>query len=231
MIRVVQLYVPGRTDGRAAKDGNAMAPTGRAALLAGSADAADESSTEERILDAAETCMSQLGLRRVSMSDVAGQAGVSRGSVYFHFRDRATLVDAVLARLATRFVASSAPAVRSRRTLAGQVGEAAVFIRRHLGDELLTLRLPAEGDSLLATLLSAQVDRLLAQWIEFWLPFLDDAERRGEIRSGLDHRRAGEWIVRIMLSFAVMPSVTFDIDDPDAVRSFVHDHLIVGLAA
>jgi len=200
-----------------------MAPTGKT-MLAGREGAADESSTEERILDAAETCMSQLGLRRVSMSDVAGQAGVSRGSVYFHFRDRATLVDAVLARLATRFVASSAPAVRSRRTLAGQVGEAAVFIRRHLGDELLTLRLPA-------TLLSAQVDRLLAQWIEFWLPFLDDAERRGEVRSGLDHRRASEWIVRIMLSFAVMPSVTFDIDDPDAVRSFVHDHLIVGLAA
>jgi AcrR family transcriptional regulator len=200
-------------------------------MLAGSDGAADESSTEERILDAAETCMSRLGLRRVSMSDVAGQAGVSRGSVYFHFRDRATLVDAVLARLAARFVASSAPVVRSRRTLADQVGEAAVFIRRHLGDELLTLRLPAEGDSLLATLLSAQVDRLLAQWIEFWLPFLDEAERRGEIRPGLDHRRAGEWIVRIMLSFAVMPSVTFDIDDPDAVRSFVHDHLIVGLAA
>ncbi len=187
--------------------------------------------TEQRILDAAETCMSRLGLRRVSMADVAVQAGVSRGSVYFHFGDRATLVDAVLTRVATRFVSSSAAAVRRRHTLAGQVGEAAVFIRRHLGDELLTLRLPAEGDSLVATLLSAQVDRLLTQWIEFWLPLLGDAERRGEIRSGLDHRRAGEWIVRIMLSFAVMPSVTFDMDDPDAVRSFVHDHLIIGLAA
>jgi len=187
--------------------------------------------TEQRILDAAETCMSQLGLRRVSMTDVAVQAGVSRGSVYFHFGDRATLVDAVLTRVATRFVTSSTAAVGSRPTLAGQVGEAAVFIRRHLGDELLILRLPAEGDSLLATLLSAQVDRLLTQWVEFWLPFLHDAERRGEIRPGLDHRRASEWIVRIMLSFAVMPSVTFDMDDPDAVRSFVHDHLIIGLAA
>jgi AcrR family transcriptional regulator len=165
------------------------------------------------------------------MTDVAVQAGVSRGSVYFHFRDRATLVDAVLTRVATRFVTSSTAAVRSRDTLVAQVGEAAVFIRRHLGDELLTLRLPAEGDSLLAALLSAQIDRLLTQWIEFWLPFLDDAERRGEIRPGLDHRRASEWIVRIMLSFAVMPSVTFDMDDPDAVRTFVHDHLIIGLAA
>src|ERR1700733_10203427 len=94
-------------------------------------------STEERILDAAETCMSRLGLRRVSMTDVAVQAGVSRGSVYFHFGDRSTLVDAVLTRMATRFVASSESAVRSRRTLAAQVGEAAVFIRQHLGDEVL----------------------------------------------------------------------------------------------
>jgi AcrR family transcriptional regulator len=190
----------------------------------------DDLSTAERILDAAETCMSRLGLRRVSMTDVALQAGVSRGSVYVHFRDRASLVDAVLTRVASRFVTSSAPAVRSRPTLAGQVGEAAVFIRRHLGDDLLTLRLPAEGESLVATLLSAQIDRLLVEWVDFWLPLLADAELRGEIRPGLDHRRASEWIVRIMLSFAVMPSATFDVDDPDAVRSFVHDHLIVGLA-
>jgi AcrR family transcriptional regulator len=164
------------------------------------------------------------------MTDVAVQAGVSRGSVYFHFGDRATLVDAVLTRVATRFVASSESAVRSRRTLAGQVGEAAVFIRRHLGDEALGLRLPAEGDSLVATLLSVQIEQLLTRWIEFWLPFLAEAEGRGEIRDGLDHRRAAEWIVRAMLSFAVMPSVTFDTDHPAAVRSFVHDHLIAGLA-
>jgi AcrR family transcriptional regulator len=214
-----------------------MAPTSPPTLTdesrapAGPEPGGDETSTEQRILDAAETCMSRLGLRRVSMTDVAVQAGVSRGSVYFHFRDRATLVDAVLTRVATRFVASSTAAVRRGGTLAGQVGEAAVFIRHHLGDELLTLRLPAEGDSLVATLLSARIDRLLSRWIDFWLPFLDDAERRGEIRPGLDHRRAAEWIVRTMLSFAVMPSVTFDMDDPDAVRSFVHDHLIAGLAA
>ena len=89
--------------------------------------------TEERILDAAERCMGRLGLGRVSMADVAAQAGVSRGSVYLHFGDRASLVDAVLARVATRFVASSEVAVRRRRTLAAQVGEAAVFIRRHTG--------------------------------------------------------------------------------------------------
>lgn len=193
--------------------------------------ATPEATTAERILDATERCIGRLGLRRVSMADVAAQAGLSRGSVYVHFADRAALIDAVLSRMAARFVASSEPVVRRRRTLAAQVGEAAVFIRQHMGDQLLTLRLPADDESLLATVLTAQVDRLVSQWVEFWVPFLSAAEERGEVRPGLDRRRAGEWIVRLLLSFAVMPSVAIDLDDPDAVRAMVRDHLVVGLAA
>jgi AcrR family transcriptional regulator len=188
-------------------------------------------STEERILEAAEQCMSRLGLQRASMSDVAAQAGLSRGSVYMHFGDRASLVDAVLARVATRFVASSETAVRRRRTLAGQVGEAAVFIRQHLGDRLLTLQLPADDESLIATLMTAQIHRLVVEWVEFWKPFLADAERRGEVRPGLDYGQAGEWIVRLMISLAVMPAVTFDADDPEATRAFVRAHLVRGPAS
>ena len=32
-----------------------------------------------------------------------------------------------------------------------------------------------------------------------------------------------------MLSFAVMPAVTFDADDPEPVRAFVRAHLVRGL--
>jgi len=175
--------------------------------------------------------MERLGLQRFSMSDVANQAGVSRGAVYLHFGDRATLVDAVLARVASRFVTQSAVVVCRRRTLASQVAEAAVFIRAHVGDKLLTLRLPADGESLLATIITAQSERLVAEWVDFWQPFLAQAAERGEIRSELDHRQAGEWIVRVLLSFAILPSVSLDADDPVAVREFVRSHLVVGLAA
>ena len=75
-----------------------------------------------------------------------------------------------------------------------------------------------------------RVHGLLERWIEFWLPRLADAAARGEVRPDLDHRQAAEWIVRLMLSFAVMPSVTVDLDDPDAVRTFVRNHLVRGLA-
>jgi AcrR family transcriptional regulator len=190
---------------------------------------ADLDSTAERILAAAELCLARLGLARLSMTDVAQQARVSRGAVYLHFADRQALLDAVLVRAAQRFVQSSAESVRCRRTLAGQVGEAAVFIRQHQGDQLMTLRLPADEETLLAALLSSRIEGLVGEWVEFWLPYLAQAEQRGEVRPGLDHRQAAEWIVRMMLSFAVMPAVTFDADRPDEVRAFVAAFIVGGL--
>jgi len=186
--------------------------------------------TRERILDAGELAVRRFGLRRVSMAHVAELARVSRGSVYRYFPDRSTLVAAVLRRTARRFVESSAVSVRRRRTLSAQVAEAAVFILEHMHDESLTLPGLGEDDALLATLLAAHVDGLVAEWVQFWQPLLADAARRGEIRAGLDHREVAEWIVRIMLSFAVMPSVVIDLDDPVAVRRFVQDHIVRGLS-
>jgi AcrR family transcriptional regulator len=185
--------------------------------------------TRERILTGAEACVRQFGLRRWSMHDAAVAAGVSRGSVYRYFSDRESLVDAVLERTAERFVAESEPMVRRRRTLATQVGEAAVFITTHRRDDSLTLALPND-DSLLATLLTARAERLVERWVEFWLPLLDEAAERGEIRKGLDFRRASEWIVRMLLSIALMPSVVINLDDPEQVRDFVHEHIVHGLA-
>lgn len=173
--------------------------------------------------------MARLGLRRVTMADVARAAGLSRGALYLHFADRASLLDAVLARAASRFVASSAEPVCHQRTLEAQVGEAAVFIRQHLGGSPPSLRLPAEEETVLAAVLTARIDRLVGEWIEFWLPLLAEAEGRGEVRAGLDHRQAGEWIVRMLLSFAVLPAATFDGDEPGAVRAFVATHLVTGL--
>lgn len=185
--------------------------------------------TEERILAAAERCLSRLGLSKLSLTDVATQAGLSRGAVYLHFADRRTLIDALLTRAANRFVASCAETVRGRRTLVDQVAEAAVFIREHQGDNVLSLRLPADEESLLATLLTSRLERVVEEWVEFWLPYLAEAQERGELRPEVDHRQASEWIVRMMLSFAIMPSVTFDANSAAQVRAFVRAFVVDGL--
>jgi AcrR family transcriptional regulator len=201
-----------------------------ATAIAGAAEpAAAPDGTEERILVAAEQCLARLGLARLSLTDVAVQAGVSRGAVYLHFSGRRALIDAVLTRAAIRFVGRCAESVSHHRTLVDQVAEAAVFIREHQGDKVLTLRLPADEESLFATLLTTRLERIVEEWVEFWIPYLTAAEGRGEVREGTDHRQASEWIVRMMLSFAIMPAISFDAESPAQVRDFVRSFIVDGL--
>jgi len=188
------------------------------------------SEADERIVDAAVRCLLRLGIQKTSVGDVARAAGVSRGTVYRYYGDRASVVEAGLTRIATDFVRSSEPSVRRRRTLAGQVGEAAVFITRHAGDPRFAIATPGEEEHLLAVLLSTQAQALLDTWVAFWEPFLADAEARGEVRAGLDHRQTGEWIVRSLISFAFLPSVSVDLADDRAVRRYVGRHVVDGLA-
>ncbi|MFI9384751.1 TetR/AcrR family transcriptional regulator [Kutzneria sp. NPDC052558] len=52
----------------------------------------------ERILDAAAELVLRLGYKRVTIEDVAKQAGIGKGTVYLHFRTRTELFLSVLVR-------------------------------------------------------------------------------------------------------------------------------------
>jgi len=56
--------------------------------------------TRGRILDAAERVFSRRGVSRTSLDDVARAAGVTRGAIYWHFKDKADLFGAMLGRVA-----------------------------------------------------------------------------------------------------------------------------------
>jgi AcrR family transcriptional regulator len=184
--------------------------------------------TPERILRAAEECIRRWGLRRVSMNDVATEAGVSRGSVYRYYPDRDALIQAVLERVADQRVAEAEPAVRRRRSLAGKVAEAAVFVRR-LADEERRLGLDEHpGEPALATWRLASSPTMFARWIDFWVPFLEEARANGEVRADLDIRQASEWIMRILISLVTVPSQTVDLGEPQLLRRFIEDHLVRG---
>ena len=55
--------------------------------------------TRESILDAAEQCFHAKGVSRTSLSDIAQAAGVTRGAIYWHFHDKADLLDALFQRI------------------------------------------------------------------------------------------------------------------------------------
>jgi len=60
---------------------------------------AEALATRNRILDAAERVFSRRGATRPSLEDIAAAAGVTRGAIYWHFRNKADLFAAMLARV------------------------------------------------------------------------------------------------------------------------------------
>jgi hypothetical protein len=64
----------------------------------------------------------------------------------------------------------------------------------------------------------------------FWHSYLEEARRRGEVRADLDVARAAEWVMRIVLSLVTVPGHAVDVDDRVAVRRFIDEFLVAGLA-
>ena len=52
--------------------------------------------TRQQILEAAEKAFYQRGVARTTLADIAAMAGVTRGAIYWHFSNKADLVQAML---------------------------------------------------------------------------------------------------------------------------------------
>ncbi len=63
----------------------------------------DAAATRDALLDAAEAVFGARGVAAASLVDIAAAAGVTRGALYWHFRDKADLLQAMLARAAFPF--------------------------------------------------------------------------------------------------------------------------------
>ncbi|MES2413881.1 MAG: TetR family transcriptional regulator [Pseudomonadota bacterium] len=58
----------------------------------------DALATRESLLDAAEVLFQAQGVSRTSLNDIARQAGTTRGAIYWHFKDKADLFNAMMDR-------------------------------------------------------------------------------------------------------------------------------------
>src|SRR5688572_21914104 len=55
--------------------------------------------TRSRILDAAEKVFHEKGVAHAGLEDIASAAKVTRGAIYWHFKDKAELFDAMMQRV------------------------------------------------------------------------------------------------------------------------------------
>ena len=59
----------------------------------------DAQATRDRLLDAADRLFQAKGVSRTSLNDIAVAAGTTRGAIYWHFRDKADLFNAMMERV------------------------------------------------------------------------------------------------------------------------------------
>lgn len=188
----------------------------------------DDRAVSPALLAASTETLRRLGPRQFSLTAVAETAGVSRGTAHnvLHSRDNAIRI--ALDHLASLFVEAMAAEINRADTLADKVAAVAVLICAHRQNSQ-SIAPQAVNESVLILLLRNIGDDLMKRAIELWKPIVTEAQRTGEVGAALDPTRASEWIVRVLLSFEVLPPIGVNLASPRAVRRFVADHIVAGL--
>lgn len=185
--------------------------------------------TRQAIIDAAFDCFRHYGLRKTTVVEIGRRAGLSRGTIYQHFRDKAAIVEACAESGSQRFYREMAKAMDEGSNLEDKLSLAAVFVSR--------VRRYIEPDEQyfdqdeVSLLLTKNAGVLLRGCVEFFAPYLNAARLTGEVRKEIDVQAAGEWYARILFSLFSTPASTLDMDDPEVVRRFVKDHIVRGFKA
>ena len=188
----------------------------------------EQRSVSPTLLAATTETLRRLGPRQFSLTAVAEAAGVSRGTVHNALGRRDHAIKTALDHLASVFIENMAAEVDSKTTLAEQVAAAAMVVCAHRQH---SDSVPPRGinESVVVLLLRNIGDDLMKRSVELWKPRVRAAQRHGEVDGAVDPGRASEWIVRMLLSFELLPPIGVNLDSPRAVRRFVSEHIVAGL--
>ncbi|MDQ3946130.1 MAG: TetR/AcrR family transcriptional regulator [Actinomycetota bacterium] len=162
--------------------------------------ATTETTLDRRIAAAVLTLLARSGVAKLTLDDVAREAGCSRATLYRYYPGKQAVLAAVVASESDRLRAGVKAALAEVATVGEALEAAARFgAREFAGHAALQFLLVHEPGSVLPHLCFAGADRLLALISEAVAPAL------GRFLPTLAARRVGEWLARIVLSYGCTP--------------------------
>jgi len=182
--------------------------------------------TRERILDAAEQCVRRFGIKRTVMGDVASKSKVSRATLYNHFEDKNSLVDALLIRTQQRFCDEGRRHIDQFPSLKERVSEAVIWSRKQMGGELFLNISETEPDTAAAMALEGEH---IKYCMTFWPDYVQQAIDNGEVRKDLDIEKTASWIQQMILSLLIFPHLTQIGESAEEIADFIGSYLFAGL--
>jgi AcrR family transcriptional regulator len=188
--------------------------------------------TSERILDEAVRQAEELGVRRLTIGDVAQRVGLSRVTVYKYFPGKDQLVQAVLQREMRRFLRDVDAAVAPYDTLEERLVEGFVFALGWLRRHRLLNRLLRTDPELIVPNLTVGAGPVLAAGREFIAGFARREADDGRLPLTDDQiEGVSELLARAVLSFLLTPESVLGMRTQAETRRFAENYLAPTLAA
>jgi TetR/AcrR family transcriptional repressor of uid operon len=188
----------------------------------------DSDDAGERIVAAALTCFTELGIRRTSMDDIARAARVGRTTVFRRFESKERLVQIVLLRIVGQVTERVQTVFHGARDLETGLTEALVVAVRELRDHPLFAKvLRIEPESFLRTITAdgASVIAVVRRSIADWL-----GSSGGGPLSDEDAEMVAEGITRLGVSLILAPEGPIPLDDDEGLRAYFARYVVPGIA-
>jgi AcrR family transcriptional regulator len=178
---------------------------------------ADWSAAEIAVLEAVKTCCERWGVDKVTVDDIAKQAGVSRATLYRLFPGGKDVVfDAHRVYELDQFFEVLLAHIDGAETLERLLVRAITCAMRELrADEHLAIMLASEPGAVVSDLTVDGLPRIIRVASAYLVPLLDPYMARPQSRALVDV------LVRLVVSYFLAPSELVDLTDPDETRTFV----------
>lgn len=182
----------------------------------------DTALSEARALDAARVCCARWGLSKVSLDDIATEAGVSRATLYRLFPGGK---DTVLEALRQRGINEFFSRLRHLTEGVDDLEELLVLVittstRTMREDEHLALLLAAEPGAVNSEMSVEGMPRIIESSVAFLAPYV--ASYLPEPHA----HRLTELLVRLVISYFLAPSEWVDLGERESASEFVRAYIL-----
>ena len=179
-------------------------------------DTSSLSAAESRILDAARLCVDRWGLSKVTIDDVATEAGISRATLYRLFPGgKDVMFEALRVRELQEFFAGMRDSLHDVDSLLEFATQVSVYaINRMRSDEHLAMMMAAEEGVALKSLTVEGLPRILNVASQYITPLANEFTA---------HESADDFIellARLVISHFLAPSPRVDLAEPESARRF-----------
>lgn len=174
-------------------------------------------SAEARVLDSAKACVERWGMAKVTIDDIANDAGVSRATLYRMFPGgKDVLFEALRVRELEEFFTRLASHLDHADDLEDLLVRTVVSATREMRDDLhLAVMLASEPGETLTSLTVDGLPRITRVATIFLVPLVDEYLPRRE------SARLVELLVRLVISYFLAPSDHVDLADAESARAFI----------